>query len=303
MIPLIIALPGNEVLAASLAPRLNAEIARAQFRRFPDEESYVRVDSDLAARSVVLVSTLDRPDSKFLPLMFCAATARELGAARVGLIAPYLAYMRQDRRFHPGEAISSRVFARHLSEHLDWLVTVDPHLHRISALSEIYGIPAVAVHASPWLADWIRDCVAAPVLIGPDEESAQWVEAVAKGAGAPFVILQKHRLSDTELEISIPDVARWRDHTPVLVDDIVSTARTMIQTLGHLRQAGMKPAICVGVHAVFALGAYDALLAAGAARIVTTNTIAHPTNAIDIAPAIGEAAARLIGDPALPSHS
>jgi ribose-phosphate pyrophosphokinase len=294
MSPLIIALPGNEALAAGLAPRLGAEMARTEFRRFPDEESYVRLDSDVAGRSVVLVSTLDRPDPKFLPLAFAAATARELGASRVGLIAPYLGYMRQDRRFEPGEAITSRLFAHHLSAFLDWLVAVDPHLHRIPALSDIYAIPAISVHAAPMLADWIKNYVPSPLLIGPDEESAQWVAAVANRAAAPFVILEKHRRSDIDVQISVPHVERWQDHTPVLVDDIISTARTMIETLGHLRRAGMKPAVCVGVHAVFAPGAFDSLRTAGAARIVTTNTIPHETNAIDVTLALSEAAASLI---------
>ena len=294
MRPILVALPGNEVLAASLAPKLGAETGGAELRHFPDGETYVRLDGDMAGRPVVLVSTLERPDSKFLPLAFTAATARELGASRVGLIAPYLAYMRQDRRFHPGEAVTSRIFANALSGIVDWLVTVDPHLHRISALSQIYGIPAKSVHASPLVARWIKDAVASPVLIGPDEESAQWVSAVADEAGAPFVILQKQRRGDADVEISVPDVERWRDHTPVLVDDIISTGRTMIETLGHLRRAGMKPVVCVGVHAVFAAGAFDALRAAGPARIVTTNTIAHETNAIDVSSALGEAAAGFI---------
>lgn len=294
MNPLIIALPGSDALAMLLAPRLGAEIGRAEFRCFPDEESYVRLDSNAEGRLVVLVATLDRPDPKFLPLAFVAATARELGASRVGLIAPYLAYMRQDRRFQSGEAITSRVFAHHLSGIVDWLVTVDPHLHRISALSNIYTIPAISVHASPALAAWIKESVPSALLIGPDEESAQWVEVVAKSAGAPFIILEKHRRSDTDVEISVPNVERWQDHTPVLVDDIISTARTMIATLGHLRRAGMKPAVCVGVHAVFAPGALESLAAAGAARVVTTNSIAHETNAIDVTRFLSEAVAGLI---------
>jgi ribose-phosphate pyrophosphokinase len=296
MSPLVIALPGNDALAARLAPMLSAELARAEFRRFPDEESYVRLDSDVQGRSVVLVSTLDRPDPKFLRLVFLASTARELGAARVGLIAPYLAYMRQDRRFQRGEAVASRIFAHHLSGILDWVITVDPHLHRISALSDIYTVPAVSVHASSFLADWIKGSIQSPLIVGPDEESEQWVAAVAKRAGAPFVILEKHRRGDSEVDISVPNVERWRGHTPVLVDDIISTARTMIETLGHLRLAGMRPAVCVAVHAVFAPGAFEALRAAGAARVVTTNTIPHETNAIDVTPALSEAVAGFIGE-------
>ena len=93
-----------------------AEIGAIELRAFPDGETYLRFMSDLSGRTLVIVCTLDRPDEKFLPLLFAAATARELGATKVGLVAPYLAYMRQDRRFKPGEAVTSREVARLVSD-------------------------------------------------------------------------------------------------------------------------------------------------------------------------------------------
>jgi ribose-phosphate pyrophosphokinase len=225
---------------------------------------------------------LGRPDDKFLPLMFAAAAARELDAAKVGLVSPYLAYMRQDRRFQPGEAVTSTYFARLLSSQIDWLVTVDPHLHRRESLAEIYSIPTQVMHAAPLISDWIRAEVKRPLLIGPDSESEQWVAAVACNAGAPHVVLWKMRRGDRDVEVSVPDVARWRDHTPVLVDDIVSTGRTMIETIGHLKREGMQPPVCIGVHGIFAVEAFSDLMAAGAGRVVTTNTIPHMTNSIDV---------------------
>ena len=132
--PLIVALPGNEGLAQRLAEGLDGEVARTEFRRFPDGESYARIDTQVQGRSVILACTFDRPDEKFLMLTFAAATARELGAVRIGLVAPYLCYLRQDQRFRPGEAVTSRLFARMVSGTFDWLVTIDPHLHRLAAL-------------------------------------------------------------------------------------------------------------------------------------------------------------------------
>ncbi len=119
-------------------------------------------------------------------------------------------------------------------------------------------------------------------MIGPDEESEQWAAEVARGAGAPHTVLRKVRRGDRDVEVTPPDPAVLRGRTPVLVDDIVSTARTMIETVGHLRAAGVPPPVCVAVHGVFAEGAQEALRAAGAGRVVTTNTIAHATNAIDV---------------------
>lgn len=290
MQPLLFAMPGNEAFADALAARLNAEIGRLTLRHFPDGESYVRAESECRGRSVAIVCTLSHPDSLFLPLVFLADLARELGAARVGLIAPYLAYMRQDRVFKPGEAVTSNSFARLISESVDWLVTVDPHLHRHHKLSEIYSIPASALHAAPLISNWISANVERPLLVGPDIESEQWVAAVAQDAGAPHVILEKTRRGDREVEISVPQVERWRDHTPVLVDDIISTARTMIETAGHLRRAGLVAPICIGIHGIFANSAYEDLQSAGAARIVTCNTIAHESNAIEVEELAAEAA-------------
>ena len=128
MSAIVYPLPGNEVVAHSLAAEIDGEIGKLVVRRFPDGESYFRYETPIDGREVILVASLDRPDEKVLPVIFAAGTAKELGASKVGLVAPYLAYMRQDKRFNPGEAVSSIYFAKVLSSWIDWLVTIDPHL-------------------------------------------------------------------------------------------------------------------------------------------------------------------------------
>jgi ribose-phosphate pyrophosphokinase len=286
---LMVIMPGNELFGSHLSSAMDAEIAGLENRRFPDGESYVRFETAPQDRDIIILCTLDRPDDKVLPLLFAAHTARDLGARSVGLVCPYLAYMRQDRRFKPGEAVTSRQFASVLSAHFDWLVTVDPHLHRHTSLSQIYSIPAVAVHAAPLIATWIGSSVERPVLIGPDAESEQWVAAIAQQVGAPHTVLTKVRRGDRDVEVSVPDLVRWGGHTPVLIDDIVSTARTMIAALRHLVAGGTRRVDCIAVHGIFAGNAYRDLMRAGASRIVTCNTIAHESNAIDVTDAVAEA--------------
>ena len=292
--PLVLALPGNETLAREISDCLSADLAVPAVRRFPDEETYIRLDASCEEREVVLVATLDRPDSKFLFIRFIADLVRELGASRCILVAPYLSYMRQDTRFRTGEAVTSRSFAKLLSNTVDALITVDPHLHRYASLAELYTIPTRIAHAAPLLADWIRTEVKDPLLVGPDSESEQWVGAVAERADAPYLILEKTRHGDREVEISMPGIERWRTRQPVLVDDIVSTARTMIETARHFIRVGLPGPICVGVHAVFADDAYEALQASGAERIVTTDTIAHESNSIGVGAAIVTALRELL---------
>lgn len=289
MKPVILALPENEQFATGLAAKLQAEVGRMTVRRFPDGESYVRIESPVDGRNVALACGLHDPDSKIPALLFAASTARELGAARVGLVAPYLGYMRQDKRFNEGESITSVHFAKLISQYVDWLVTVDPHLHRRKSLDDIYSVPSIVVHAAPLLAQWISANVDSPVLIGPDSESEQWVSEVARGANAPWLVLEKVRRGDRDVSVSIPDITALHGRTPVLVDDIISTARTMMAAVRHLTGQGLAAPVCIGVHAIFSGDAHAELLSAGAARIVTTNTIPNSSNAIDLTPAIADA--------------
>jgi ribose-phosphate pyrophosphokinase len=278
---IILPMPGSERLGR-IALDLGAAAGAVEVHRFPDGESRVRITGAVRGDHVVLAAALDRPDLKMLPLLFTAAAARDLGADSVGLVAPYLPYLRQDRRFHPGEGVSAGYFAGLLSRAVDWLVTVDPHLHRIHSLSELFSIPAEAVHAAPLVAGWIRRHVDSPLVVGPDAESLQWVGSIARLVDAPHAVLSKHRAGDRRVAITLPGLAAHAGRRPVLVDDVISSGGTMAAAVRALRADGWPAPVCLAVHAVFADGAHEALRAAGAATVVTCNTITHPSNVIDV---------------------
>ena len=294
MTPLFFPLPGNEELTSRLCGQLVGDLGTLETRRFPDGETYVRLLDDVQRRSVVLVCTLDRPDEKTMRMLFAAHVARDLGAARIGLVAPYLAYMRQDKRFQPGEAITSIAYGRLLSSAVDWIVTVDPHLHRRASMSEVYSIPVTVCHAAPKLSAWIREQLPNALVVGPDFESEQWVRAVAADARVPYVVLEKTRRGDRDVEIKFPDLAQWRGSTPVLVDDIISSGRTMEVAIRQLVALGFAAPVVLGVHGVFADDAFERLQAAGASRIVTTNSVPHVSSAADLSDVISSAIAGLL---------
>ncbi|MER9685133.1 ribose-phosphate diphosphokinase [Mesorhizobium sp. M0139] len=275
MTRVLLPFPLQRTLTDAMAPLLGARTGRLDWRHFPDGESLVTIEQDLDGVDVALVASLRNPDELALPLRFAAATAREFGARSIGLIAPYLAYMRQDKRFNPGEAVSAPMFARFLADSFDWLVTADPHLHRIPRLSELFRIPARAVATAPLISEWIRDNIPNAVLIGPDGESSQWVSDVADRAGVAYQILAKIRRGDRGVDVSLPSIDAARSRTPIIVDDIASSGRTMIETLNRLRQLGLPPAVCIVIHPVFAQNAYAQLLGAGAERVVSTDSIPH----------------------------
>ena len=286
---IVISYPGNESLTASIAKGVNGKIGEIQMRRFPDGETYVRLVTDVLDKPVLIIASLHRPDDKFLSLVFLLRLVKDAGAASVTLIAPYLAYMRQDKQFKPGEAVTSTYFGELLSRYIDKMITVDPHLHRRKSMTEVYAASCKVLHASRAISMWVKNSVANAVLIGPDSESEQWVSHVAKEADAPYFILNKERHGDRNVEISFPETSSFRERTPVLVDDIISTGHTMIVTVKRLLELGFSKPICMGVHAIFADNSFRELQEAGAAQIVTCNTIVHSSNGIDLSPLIIEA--------------
>jgi ribose-phosphate pyrophosphokinase len=283
---MLLSLPADRPLAERLADSVD-EIADVAGHTFPDGETCLRLVGEPIARSVVVVASLRDPDRRALPLLLLADAARQWGAKRVGLVAPYLPYMRQDAELHPGDAITARSFARILSNNFDWLVTVDPHLHRIRRLAEIYTIPARVIHSAPDVGRWIASNVESPVVVGPDAESRQWAEDIAAAAKCPFVVMEKTRRGDADVSVVSPALDAYSHRVPVLVDDIISTGTTMAATVRLLRERGFPAPICVAVHALFAAGAYESLMDAGARVVATTNTVQHFTNQIDIIPALG----------------
>ncbi|MES2400051.1 MAG: ribose-phosphate pyrophosphokinase [Pseudomonadota bacterium] len=299
---LVLALPGGEQLAAGLAHSLRCDWTNLVVHHYPDGETAVRIDATVEGCCVLLAGSLNQPDAQTLPLIFAADAARELGALKVGLVAPYLAYMRQDKRFQPGEAVTSRSYARMLSASLDFLVTVDPHLHRVHSLDEIYTIPTQLVPAAPVIAHWLRSHVASPWLIGPDQESAQWVAEVARLACAPWSVLRKRRRGDRDVGVQLTSTDRWPGHVPVLLDDIISTGETMFAAAQLIRKVGLGAPLCIGVHALFDAQTQSRLLESGVSRVLTCDTIPHPTNTLRMTTALARAC-RLISTEGLRKQS
>lgn len=302
--PVVFALPGSEAAAARLADLIGAGVGTLSIRRFPDQEIYLRVDADVSARACIVVSQMLRPDEQAVMLVFLADALRDLGASQVGLVLPYLPYMRQDTRFRPGEAITSRSFARLLSASADWLVTVDPHLHRYASLDEIYTLRAHVVSSAEAIAAWIRAEVAGPLIIGPDEESEQWVSSVAARVGCPWRVMRKRRLGDRDVEIDASALGgvEVAGRTPVLLDDIVSSGHTMQVAVQRLAGLDIPRAVCIAVHAVHAESTTRMLLDAGAAKVLTCNTRPATLPQIDLWPDIGRGVAKALAALAAQPH-
>jgi ribose-phosphate pyrophosphokinase len=267
--------------ARALASELGLAFHAIEVTRFPDGESLVRLPT--AADTVLLYRSLDNPNAKLVEILLAASAARDCGAAKVILIAPYLAYMRQDKAFRPGEAVSQRAIGRLIAANFDGLVTIDPHLHRISSVAEaIPDIPAVCVAASSVLAAALSQ-EERPVLVGPDSESRQWVEAIATPLGLDVLLGEKQRNGDREVEVEIPGIALVDGRRAVLVDDIISSGGTLIAGARQLLEAGAARVEALATHCLAQNQDLQRMKDAGIASIRSTRTVEGPTACLPVA--------------------
>lgn len=273
--------------ATRLAQASGLEARCVDRHRFPDGEVKLTLPVPLPAAAVVLRS-LHHPNEKLVELVLLADAARALGARELTLVAPYLAYMRQDKAFHPGEAVSQQIVGRLLAAHFDAIVTVDPHLHRVASLAD--AVPArraVALSAAPLIGAFYAARKERPLLLGPDAESEQWVKRAA-GASLDYAVCTKHRVNDHDVRIALPDTPlAGRD--VVLLDDVASTGGTLVECATKVRVAGAARVDAAVTHALLDADAVAQLATAGIGELVSTDTVPHATNRISVAGLIAEA--------------
>lgn len=286
--PVLLCFEDEQDSAARIAQAGHLDLAKIERHRFPDGEIKLRLPAALTEH-VVILRTLNDPNEKLIELLLAAQTARDLGARHLTLVAPYLAYMRQDVAFQPGEAISQRIVGRFLADLFNAVITVDPHLHRVATLQEAVPVAsAVVLSGAPLLSDLIAARRQNPLLVGPDEESAQWVAMAAARHGFDYAVCRKVRNGDRAVEVALPDVA-VAGRQVVLLDDVVSTGHTVAGAAQLLLAAGAASVDVAVTHALFAGDALQVMLAAGVGEVWSTDCIAHSSNAVSMATTLAEA--------------
>ena len=284
---LLLGFPDYQLQAKNLARILNVDFAEVELHTFPDGESKIKLPAQIPDR-VIICRSLNNPNQKLLELYFIVKAVRQKGCEHVTLIAPYLCYMRQDKAFTPGEIVSQRMVARFISALVDELITVDPHLHRIDSLEEIMKTRnTVTLSAAPLIGNHISLQVSDPLIIGPDEESGQWAQKIAESQGFDYMVAEKTRHTDREVDIVLPD-SDVENRNVVLIDDIASTGKTLANAVRQLKEHGVNNIYCAVTHALFVDDAYEELLSLGVKEVWSTDSIAHPSNCISLASIIAE---------------
>lgn len=279
---LLLGFPDYQLQAKNLARVLDVDYAEVEIHTFPDGESKIKLPSQIPDK-IIICRSLNNPNEKLIELYFIIKAARQRGCDHITLVAPYLCYMRQDKAFSTGEIVSQRMVGKFISNLVDELITVDPHLHRIDKLEEVMKTKrTVTLSAAPLIGNHISLQISNPLIIGPDEESGQWAQLIAESQGFEYMVAEKTRRGDHDVDIFLPD-SDVENRNVVLIDDIASTGNTLANAAKQLKEHGVNNIYCAITHALFVENAYDELLALGVKEIWSTDSVAHPSNCISLA--------------------
>jgi ribose-phosphate pyrophosphokinase len=285
---LLLAFDDEWPLAQRVAQALGCPLHAVQRHTFPDGETRLRLPAQLPPR-VALLRGLQQPNAKLTELLLAAAGARELGAQQLALASPYLAYMRQDIAFTPGEVVSQRHIGRLLADAFDAVITIDPHLHRVRTMDEVVpGRRGVALTAATLLGGWIAQQVPGALLLAPDEEAEQWVAAAARAQGLDHLVSRKQRHGDHDVDVCVPD-ADLRGRAVVLMDDMASTGRTLLDATRTVLQRGAASVDVAVTHGLFIGDAVQRLTEGGVRHVWSTDSVPHASNCVSVAPLLAGA--------------
>jgi ribose-phosphate pyrophosphokinase len=252
---------------------LDVPLGKKEVIQFSNENLMVKINENVRGADVFVVQTSCPPiHSGIIELLITIDALKHASAGRVTAVVPYFPYVRSDKKDKPRISITARLMADLLqTAGADRVVTMDLHAAQIAGF---FRIPVDHLQATPLLADYLRKCdFLDVVLVAGDAGEAKEVGGYANRLNLPMAIIDKRRYDDSEKPKPAHLIGEVDGKHAIIVDDEVSTGRTLIEAAVYLKEKGAKSVTAAFTHAVLAGEAIDRLNASVIEELVCTDTI------------------------------
>lgn len=301
--------PQNKSLSESIAQKVSIPIIYPEITVFPDTEQRIRIKAEsVSGQKVYLVKSIEQPvDSSIVQLTFTVDALIRSGADKIIGIIPYVPYMRADHVFRTGEAVPLEVVISMIQDsRLNEIIIVDLHSVKIP---EMFKIPVHDLSALSLFAQKIKE-ITRPTPEGRTEQSeGARLQAIAQtgvekagvnmhsditivspdmggirrlkildellGGGVNQVIINKDRNYESG-EVRVAEYEGEIRGKCFVVDDIISTGKTMVQAIDTLDQGGAEEVFVFATHPVLSENASELLSGSKAQKIFVTDSIPVP---------------------------
>lgn len=271
----------NPELAEAIAAYLNIPLAKADIKRFSDQEIFIEIQENVRGEDVFLVQPTSFPaNDHMMELLVCIDALRRASARRITAVIPYFGYARQDRKPGPRTPISAKLVANLITTAgADRVLTIDLHAGQIQGF---FDIPTDNLYAMPVLVRDLKEKYAGKqtTIVSPDVGGVVRARAYAKRMDAPIAIIDKRRERAGVSEV-MHIVGEVEGTDCVLVDDIVDSAGTLCNAAQALLDAGASSVSAYVAHGVLSGPALDRIAASGMDELVITDSI-RPTEGVNL---------------------
>jgi len=290
----------NPRLGEEIAGYLHLPLGKVSIARFADGEIHVRFEENARGVDAFVLQPTSHPVNEHLmELLIMLDALRRASAGRITAVMPYYGYARKDKKDAPREPITGRLVADLLTTAgADRVLTMDLHAGQIEGF---FNIPVDHLRAMPLFADYLREKkLPAPVVVAADDGAVKRSKQLADRLDLPLAIVFQRRVGRDAKE-TVQVVGEVEGRTPVMIEDIISTARTISGAVDALIRQGARPQVYVcATHAVMAGPARERLARDEIQEVVVTNTIPPPPGppipkltVLSAAPLLAEAIRRI----------
>ncbi|MFX0038712.1 MAG: ribose-phosphate diphosphokinase [Candidatus Heimdallarchaeota archaeon] len=294
---LVIVGPASQILGVKIAQELGIQSINTEIKRFPDGENYLRINIEdetlITGKEVIIVQSTSPSvsadqNARLIELFMMIDSVKRMGAKKIVVVAPYLAYARQDKIFRPGESQFANAILQMVNYFgIDELYSVDVHAPLV--LNEC-SCKAINIDSMKLLADYIKAKDAKDiVVVAPDKGAYERSTAFAShfGENIPIEVFEKERDVKTG-EIKMRGSLNLKNKDVVIADDIIATGGTMATAINLAKASGARKVFAVATHALLLEQAKYRILKAGADEIIGTDSIDNEVAKISLAKIIAD---------------
>jgi len=297
----VIAGNAHPVLAKAIVEGLGSTLCEADVTRFPDGETKVRILEDVRGTDVFVIQPTSPPQNEnLMELLIVLDAARRASAEEITAVIPYFGYARQDRKHEGRVPITAKLVANLIATAgATRVLTMDLHASQIQGF---FDIAVDHLYAAPVFVEYLRKNFGDDLtVLAPDPGAIKMASGYAKYLGAEIALVEKVRVSDTEVTGG-KVVGDIKDRNVVIVDDMITTGGSMSQAIKAARSNGARHIVVAATHAILLDKAIERLAEAKADEIVVTDTIplrvdpasiGFKLTVLSVAPVLGEAIRRI----------
>ena len=263
----------NKNLSKKISKYLKSKIINTNIRKFSDGEIYIEINENIRGNSIFVIQSISSPaNDNLMELLLCIDALKRSSAKNITTVIPYFGYARQDRKVVPRTSISAKLVSNLITKAgADRVVTVDLHAGQIQGF---FDIPVDNLFCTPIFARHIKKNIKSKniICVAPDVGGTERARALGKSLDVGLAIVDKRRPAPGKSQV-MNIVGNVKDKTCIVVDDIIDSGGTIINSAKALKDRGAKEVYVYITHGVLSGEAVKKIQKSVIKKLVITDTI------------------------------